>query len=326
MKVFVGWATDDGYVSKALAVALHNWLPKVIQALDPWLSVDDLTPGRRWNNEIQQELNKTAVGIFCLTKDGQFSQWQSFEAGALAKSVKEDSYVVPMLVEMRPGDLEGPLKAFQSLSTDKDDLLKLVSTLNEALKNNGGRSLEPDRLQDSFERAWSELAQAIAELPKPSGSQPRSRDTAAQNFTSEVMFSQVLDTYDEIIKLARDTNNVVNQLMTSSGSSVNQRRMLSNPSPITLSLYDVFQPETQVDSFSLSKHREDADVDIFLDNLNARVDLEPKDIEVIKTVFGGNSWGYNVSFVGGRTPTLRTVEQAANATGFSIHSVRARPD
>ena len=323
MRVFVSWATDDGLVSKTFATALHKWLRKVIQALEPWLSSDDLTPGKRWGNEIQKQLNETAVGIFCLTKDGQRSQWQNFEAGALAKSVKDDNYVIPILVEMRTSDLEGPLIAFQALSTSREDMFNLVSTVNKALNDSSGnRSLELDLLQESFNGAWDELEKVIAGLPDlPRGVQPPAEDS-----TDDPAFSKLVDTYDEMIKLARDTNNVVNQLMMPSGIGAIRRRLAVNPTPTTLSLHDIFRPETRVVSFSLSEDGKDADIDTFLNMLNFRGELEPNDIEVIKAAFGGNSLGYNVSFVGGRTPTLQTIEQAAGATGFSIHSVRAMSD
>ena len=44
MKVFLCWS---GTRSKGIANALHEWLPRVIQALDPWISVD-IDKGARW--------------------------------------------------------------------------------------------------------------------------------------------------------------------------------------------------------------------------------------------------------------------------------------
>jgi len=39
MKVFISWS---GQRSAAVADALRYWLPKVIQALEPWMSADDI--------------------------------------------------------------------------------------------------------------------------------------------------------------------------------------------------------------------------------------------------------------------------------------------
>lgn len=320
MKIFISWATDDGDVSKTFATALSRWLRRVIQALDPWVSVDDLTPGRRWNNDIQRELNETAVGIFCLTKDGQHSQWLSFEAGALAKSVQDENYVIPILIKMRPTDLKGPLQAFQSLSTSRDDMFKLVSTINRALGSGASRPLEPDFLQGSFDAVWGDLEQAIANLPQPSGSQPQSQNTSVQNFSSDAAFSRLLDTYDEMIKLARDTNNAVNQLLTPSGGGVTRRRI--SYTPTLASLNDVLRPDTEVNQFALTRTEEGADVDDFIEKLALRGGLDRKNVHVTKFFSGNVDAGFSVKITGDKPPILRTVEQTAAATGFSIHLIQ----
>lgn len=212
MKVFISWATDEGLVSKAFATALHAWLPNVIQAVEPWMSAEDLTPGKRWNEGIQTELNETAIGIFCLTQDGQYSQWLSFEAGALAKTVTDSNYVIPILLSVPEHAFDGPLKAFQSISTSKSDMEKLVATINKALSENGKRNLSKERLKTSFDRAWTELEEAIQSLPKTEqGKKPK--QSRQKHFEGGISQDKLLDSFDEILKLARDTNTTVNQLL-----------------------------------------------------------------------------------------------------------------
>lgn len=320
MKVFVSWATDDGNVSRTFAAALTRWLRRVIQALDPWISVDDLTPGRRWNNDIQRELNETAVGIFCLTKDGQYSQWQSFEAGALAKSVTNDNYVIPVLVRMRPTDLKGPLQAFQSLSTSREDMFKLVSTINEALGNNNNRPLGAGLLQESFDTAWSELENVITNLPQPSESQPQAQTPLVSNFISDAAFARVLDTYDEMIKLARDTNYVVNQLLPPSGGSETRRRMIHGRN--SLSLDGVLQPDTEVNQFALTRVKANADIEDFIEKLAFRAKLDRRNVQAVKFFNDDRDAGFSIRVTGDRLPILQTLEQTAVATGFSLHSLQ----
>ena len=44
MKVFISWS---GTRSKALANALHKWLPMVLQYVEPWVSDSDIDAGER---------------------------------------------------------------------------------------------------------------------------------------------------------------------------------------------------------------------------------------------------------------------------------------
>jgi hypothetical protein len=78
MKVFISWS---GPRSKAAASALRQWLPDVIQFIDPWMSSEDIDAGARWSNEVTNQLAETRCGIICLTKDNQTVPWVLFEVG-----------------------------------------------------------------------------------------------------------------------------------------------------------------------------------------------------------------------------------------------------
>lgn len=66
MKVFISWS---GPRSKAVAEALRDWLPDVMQALKPWVSSEDIRKGKQWNLELTRELEGTHVGVICLTPE-----------------------------------------------------------------------------------------------------------------------------------------------------------------------------------------------------------------------------------------------------------------
>ena len=63
MKVFIRWS---GERSKAVAEALQEWLRRVVQAVDPWIS-SEMTKGVRWSPEIVARLEESKVDIICLT-------------------------------------------------------------------------------------------------------------------------------------------------------------------------------------------------------------------------------------------------------------------
>ena len=87
MQVFL---SSSGERSKKVAELLSQWLPQVIQALEPFLSTT-IEKGRRWNTEIAERLADAPVGIVCVTRDNRRAPWLLFEAGAMAKP--KDGYV-----------------------------------------------------------------------------------------------------------------------------------------------------------------------------------------------------------------------------------------
>lgn len=172
MKVFISWS---GRRSRAVAEGLRGWLPDVIQAVDPFIS-SDINAGARWFSEVGDQLSDTNFGIICLTRENQQRQWLMFEAGALAK-VTQDSFVVPYLIDMEPGEIEGPLEQFQAKRTSKEETLELVSSINSAME---GGNLDSAQLQRLFDVFWPSLQETLENLPEPEGSGDRERNTVNQ--------------------------------------------------------------------------------------------------------------------------------------------------
>lgn len=146
----------------AIAKALREWLPRVIQAIEPWMSDSDADKGIRWEQRIGQELEQTRFGIFCLTPENLDSRWLNFEAGAIAKTV-EKTYVCTYLLELKPTDIEGPLSRFNHTKTEeKEDTRKLIHTVNRALES---QALDEKIVNDSFETFWPRLELQLNQLP-----------------------------------------------------------------------------------------------------------------------------------------------------------------
>ena len=117
MRIFISWS---GLRSKAVAEALRDWLVRVIQRLEPWVSSEDIRAGARWQSEIAGVLASTKVGVLCLTPDNLNSKWLHFEAGALAKTIDNSTFVCPYLLDLDPSAVTLPLGQFHAKRADEE--------------------------------------------------------------------------------------------------------------------------------------------------------------------------------------------------------------
>lgn len=170
MKVFISWS---GARSRHIAESLRGWLPRVVQQLRPWMSDEDISAGSRWLSEISKELGDSSIGILCVTPENQTNPWLVFEAGALSKTL-EQSLVCPLLYDMSPGQLTGPLTQFQALTLDKDNIYKIIVNLNKTL---GINQLQEKDLDETFEVWWPRLEQKLTETPSIDGPVVAKRST-----------------------------------------------------------------------------------------------------------------------------------------------------
>ena len=178
MKVFLSWS---GRISRNVAEVLREWLPNVIQAIDPWMSSEDIEKGSRWSNEIASHLSTVTAGIVCVTPENQEAPWLNFEAGALSRTI-DKVFVCPYLFRLKPTDLNGPLVQFQLSEADESDTLKLLKTLNKALKDS---ALTEKTLSASFERWWPELKTKLGAIDSLEPARSRRRST--EEFLEEIL-------------------------------------------------------------------------------------------------------------------------------------------
>jgi hypothetical protein len=177
VKVFISWS---GKLSKEVASKLYDWLPNVIQGLEPYLSCEDIEKGAKWFPEISNELGESNFGIICLTRKNMNEPWILFEAGALSKQV-EKSRVTPLLVDVSSTDVTGPLAQFQHTEASKQDMKKLLSAINT---NSGETKLKESALNAAFDIWWSEFE---SEFEKIKEAQPASKDITAHRPDRELL-------------------------------------------------------------------------------------------------------------------------------------------
>lgn len=208
MQVFISWS---GEASKFIAENLKNWLENVLQSLEPWLSVD-ITKGSRWNIEISEKLEKSRVGIICLTRENLNEKWILFEAGALSKT--KDAHVCTLLYELEPTDIEFPLAQFQHTKSTKEDVFKLLKTINEILSKNNEKSLKDQNLEEIFEKFWPDLDNIFIEVKSKLSSEQKPK-------RSEI------EVLNELLSLSRNQSTKIEKILTN--QLIQTRSQLINP-------------------------------------------------------------------------------------------------
>ena len=185
LRIFLSWS---GTSSHKLAEALREWLPNVIQAVEPWLSADDTEKGERWLERISSELEEASLGILCLTRDNLLSPWLLFEAGALSHKVGS-RHVCPFLLGLEPADLTFPLAQFQVTRATEEDVHKLLTTINSVLGLDG---LTPTQLGEAHRMWWPGLRaelESIQQDPEAPPERPLRSDRELLEETLELVRS-----------------------------------------------------------------------------------------------------------------------------------------
>jgi hypothetical protein len=170
VKVFISWS---GAVSHQVALALRDWLPKVRQSIEPYVSSEDIDKGVRWNMELSSQLQDTDYGILCVTKENHQSAWLNFEAGALSKLAS--GRVTPFLIDLRATDISGPLAQFHAMAPTYKDILSLLQALNHL---SGPPSVGDRELEEIVDVWWPRLA---AKLDEIRSQQPSTRPVPARD-------------------------------------------------------------------------------------------------------------------------------------------------
>lgn len=202
MKVFISWS---GNKSHKVAIVFRDWFPSVIQSIEPYVSSEDIDKGARWSTDIAKELEDSTFGILCVTKDNMNAPWLSFEAGALSKTM-DKTFVSPFLFDIKRSEVKGPILQFQSTIFQKEDIKKLLNTLNKA---SGENSIPDVRLEKAFEVWYPTLEEELNKLKSI-------EDEVDENHKVDDTKIHTAEILEEILDLSR-----------------NNQKLLRNPEPKT---------------------------------------------------------------------------------------------
>jgi hypothetical protein len=204
MKVFISWS---GETSHKVAKVFRDWLPSVIQSIVPYVSSEDIDKGARWSTDIAGELDESSFGIICVTKDNLSAPWVNFEAGALSKSINK-SNVCPFLFNIKRSEVEGPILQFQSTIYEKEDVFKLIKTMNTACVD---ESIDDSRLDKSFDVWWPILEEGLDSLGDELQDQGRQQGAklSVPDSRSEKILEEILELTRLNQKLLRNPSEIL---------------------------------------------------------------------------------------------------------------------
>jgi hypothetical protein len=236
MKVFICWS---GERSRLLAEAMRQWLPSVIQAVEPFMS-EFIEKGKSWPNDLDAKLHEANVGLICLTRENLEEPWLQFEAGALYMHLSQE-HVCPYVLDLSPSEIPWPLARFQATKAVKEDTKKFLDTINKTL---GESALDTLRLTQAFEMWWPKLEEKISAAQKsPILSAPVKREPGdiLEELVSLVRSqSRQIESLEDVVrKLAVATQYGIQTLGATTPADI-EHRVLTGKNPLPAAFFRFF--------------------------------------------------------------------------------------
>lgn len=224
MKIFISWS---GELSQSVALLLRLWLQNVIQVVEPYVSSEDIEKGSRWFADIDNKLDESDFGIVCVTRENMIKPWILFEAGAISRSINR-SRVTPLLIDLSPADLNGPLAQFQATTISEADMLRLVQDLGNFL---GDPRFNDALIERAFYKWWPDLHQAVNEIiesakeSEPQIDRRPDRDILEELLQTTRTLSQLISSSNEEVEIPRSTSGTDSDLELIKSELERRRRM-----------------------------------------------------------------------------------------------------
>jgi len=154
--------TWSGRTSHAIASLLYEWLPRVVPGVNikTWISTEDIAKGDRWFPELMSQLERSATCVISVTPENHKAPWVYYEAGVIAAK-QERGKICTVLFGMTTKSIKDtPLAQFQATEADKDDMWRLIRSINRRLPSGPN---DEQALRPLFDEHWQTLEKYIAE-------------------------------------------------------------------------------------------------------------------------------------------------------------------
>ncbi len=215
LRIFISWS---GKQAETIGQGFREYLPDVVNAVDPFISGSDIDKGSRWDEVLTGNLQESPCAIVCLTPESLNAVWVAFETGAISRATggpeSARARVWTYLVGLDKKDLQlSPFATYQSTASTEEETFRLIKSINQ---------LSPDVvLADSLKRKFD-----LVFWPKFSDVLRTAREIPAQSIGTVKVSEQ--DILSEVLLTVRS----LQQDLRTGSLSVNVIDMSAEPATI----------------------------------------------------------------------------------------------
>ena len=165
-KIFISWSGDLG---ERIAGVFAGWLKGVLTNVEIFFS-GDLSASSNWFKELIKNLEKSDLGIFCLTNSALSSTWMYYEAGFLNGKNKDKNYdfkhlIYPIQFKVDPTNANKTLFSYIHHSDfDSNFGKKQIGNLIKDIAEHHLPSIEPKNIEQSFNNQWNSLYRKVKRI------------------------------------------------------------------------------------------------------------------------------------------------------------------
>lgn len=156
MNLFISWS---GSKSLAAAKLIHDFIPQIVQSATLFMSTEDMPAGSSWISTLRSSIQSAEIAAIVITAENVGNPWLLFEAGAISA---HGTTVVPLLVDISPVDLSGPLAFFQCAVLNREGVQQLLHLINERAP----KAVSQPTLDKLFDAFWPDFERQLGQLPE----------------------------------------------------------------------------------------------------------------------------------------------------------------
>lgn len=156
MKVFLNWSGEE---SRRIASLLRDWLPEVINALEPWLAADSFGRENRWLEVNAGPFSEAGMIVACVTTANAGEDWKSLDPSKFELSIAESAPLLVLLLVagVDAASLRNVPDGASVIRLDRSGLKLLAEKLNSL----ADQPTDYDVLGRRFEGLWPRLEQCL---------------------------------------------------------------------------------------------------------------------------------------------------------------------
>jgi hypothetical protein len=239
-KVFISWS---GELSKRVTRVWKDLVREAFDAVEPFMSEENIGAGERGLAKVANELSGTSFGIIVVTQENQASPWLNYEAGALSKDVDDETVrVAPALVDFaRKSDVTGPLGQFQASLLNRDGVEYILLEIATVV------GVDESSIKKRFNHAWrGEYEGKFAEA-KTAGEEP-----PPARRSNDEMLDEVLTIVRELARTPSSASQAAESIATLSRRSIHSTKVRE---ALSAALADEGEFVSRIEVLRGGKHR-----------------------------------------------------------------------